>query len=63
MRIFQELNRERGITVIFVTHDPWIARHTRRVVTLADGLILRDEAIPDPLIAGQAQRPSDTLLH
>ena len=63
MRIFQELNRERGITIIFVTHDPWIARHTRRVVTLADGLILRDETIPDPLIAGQAQRPSDTLLH
>ncbi|MCL4870476.1 MAG: ABC transporter ATP-binding protein [Anaerolineae bacterium] len=63
MRIFQELNRERGITVIFVTHDPWIARHTRRVITLADGLILHDEEIPEPLIAGQAQRPSDTLLH
>lgn len=63
MRIFQELNRERGITVIFVTHDPWIARHTRRVITLADGLVLRDEEVPEPLIAGQAQRPSDTLLH
>ncbi|MBK9054364.1 MAG: ABC transporter ATP-binding protein [Chloroflexi bacterium] len=63
MRIFQELNRERGITVIFVTHDPWIARHTRRVITLADGLVLRDEEVPEPLIAGQAQRPSDTLLN
>lgn len=63
MRIFQELNRERGITIIFVTHDPWIARHTRRVITLADGLIVRDEQITDPLIAGQVQRPSDTLLH
>ena len=63
MRIFQELNRERGITVIFVTHDPWIARHTRRVITLADGLVLRDEEVPEPLIAGQAQRPSDALLH
>lgn len=62
MRIFQELNRERGITVIFVTHDPWIARHTRRVVTLADGKIVRDEEIPEPLIAGESQRPSDTLL-
>jgi putative ABC transport system ATP-binding protein len=63
MRIFQELNRERGITVIFVTHDPWIARHTRRVITLADGLVLRDEEVPEPLIAGQAQRPSDALLY
>jgi putative ABC transport system ATP-binding protein len=62
MRIFQELNRERGITVIFVTHDPWIARHTRRVVTLADGKIVRDEEVPEPLIAGESQRPSDTLL-
>ncbi len=62
MRIFQELNRERGITVIFVTHDPWIARHTRRVVTLADGKIIRDEEVPEPLIAGESQRPSDTLL-
>ena len=63
MRIFQELNRDQGITVIFVTHDPWIARHTRRVITLADGLVLRDEEVPDPLIAGQSERPSDTLLH
>ncbi|MCA9916888.1 MAG: ABC transporter ATP-binding protein, partial [Anaerolineales bacterium] len=50
MQIFQQLNRERGITVVFVTHDPWIARHTHRVVTLADGLIVRDEQIDDPLV-------------
>ena len=53
MQIFQQLNRERGITVVFVTHDPWIARHTHRVVTLADGLIVRDETIEDPLVAGR----------
>lgn len=63
MQIFQTLNREQGITVIFVTHDPWIARHTRRVVTLSDGLVVSDEPIIDPLIAGQAKRPSDMALH
>jgi putative ABC transport system ATP-binding protein len=63
MQIFQKLNREQGITVIFVTHDPWIARHTRRVVTLSDGKVMSDEPIVEPLIAGQAKRPSDMVLH
>jgi putative ABC transport system ATP-binding protein len=63
MQIFQRLNREQGITVIFVTHDPWIARHTRRVVTLADGRIVRDEPVTAPLVAGETARPSDTVLY
>lgn len=62
MQVFQRLNQERGITVIFVTHDPWIARHTRRVVMLADGKIVRDEPIAEPLIAGATERPSETAL-
>jgi putative ABC transport system ATP-binding protein len=62
MQIFQRLNREEGITVVFVTHDPWIARHTRRVITLADGLVVGDESIEEPLVAGEAKRPSDQLL-
>ncbi len=63
MQIFQQLNREKGITVIFVTHDPWIARHTRRVVTLADGRVVGDEVVENPLAAGQVERPSDAALH
>jgi putative ABC transport system ATP-binding protein len=43
MAIFDELNRERGITVLFVTHDPEIAVHTRRIIYIRDGLIERDE--------------------
>jgi len=62
MQIFQQLNREQGITIVFVTHDPWIARHTGRVVTLADGKIIRDELIAESLIAGESERPSDTAL-
>lgn len=63
MQIFQRLNAEQGITIIFVTHDPWIARHTRRVVTLADGKVVSDEPIMEQLIAGQSKRPSDMALH
>ncbi|MGQ9907470.1 MAG: ABC transporter ATP-binding protein [Candidatus Flexifilum sp.] len=59
MQIFQRLNREQGITVIFVTHDPWIARHTNRVVMLRDGKIIADKAVAQPLVAGEAERPSE----
>jgi putative ABC transport system ATP-binding protein len=47
MAIFQRLNRERGLTVIFVTHEADIAYHTRRIIHLRDGLVTSDEAVPD----------------
>jgi putative ABC transport system ATP-binding protein len=46
--IFQRLNHEMGITVVFVTHDPNIALHTRRIVRLRDGKIVADERVEDP---------------
>ena len=51
MCIFQRLNMERGDTVIFVTHDPRIAAHTRRIIRIADGLIVGDEPVTDPIMA------------
>lgn len=62
MGIFQRLNQEQGITILFVTHDPWIARHTRRIITLADGIVVRDEPVDEPLVAGQSARPSDEAI-
>jgi len=62
MQVLQTLNREKGITIIIVTHDPWIARHCGRVIRLADGLIVGDETIETPLVAGQSERPSEVLL-
>ncbi len=40
--IFDELNT-RGITVIFVTHDPEVAQRARRTVHLRDGLVESDK--------------------
>lgn len=59
MQIFQRLNRKNGITTVFVTHDPWIARHTNRVIMLRDGKIVADEHVKEPLVAGEAERPSE----
>lgn len=39
--IFEGLNL-RGITVIFVTHDPEVAGYARRLVLLRDGLVVDD---------------------
>ncbi|MBC7810575.1 MAG: ABC transporter ATP-binding protein [Burkholderiales bacterium] len=59
MQIFQRLNEEQGITVIFVTHDPWTARHTKRLVMLRDGKVVADQMVPKPLVAGESERPSE----
>jgi putative ABC transport system ATP-binding protein len=37
MELILGLNRERGTTIIIVTHDPGIAAHTQRVIRLRDG--------------------------
>ena len=52
MRIFQDLNEQRGITIIFVTHEPDIAAHTRRIVRIQDGVIVEDKPVLAPIRAG-----------
>jgi putative ABC transport system ATP-binding protein len=39
MALLLNLNRERGTTLIIVTHDPAIAEQTQRVIRLRDGLL------------------------
>lgn len=42
MQVLKELN-DQGMTVLVVTHDPGIARWSRRLLTLRDGRIVSDE--------------------
>lgn len=44
MDIMQKLNKETGVTFVFATHDPRVIHYARRVVTLEDGLIVKDAA-------------------
>jgi len=45
MEIFSKLNREKGTTVIVVTHERDIAEYTDRIITFRDGRILSDERL------------------
>ncbi len=45
MEIFQRLNRERGITLLIVTHEHDIAEYARRVIVFRDGKIRSDEPV------------------
>jgi putative ABC transport system ATP-binding protein len=48
MDVFQRLNRERGITIAVVTHEPDIAEYADRVVVFKDGRIRRDSRNESP---------------
>jgi putative ABC transport system ATP-binding protein len=48
MNIFQRLNRDKGISIVVVTHEPDIAHYADRIVTFKDGKVLSDERVPEP---------------
>ena len=43
MLLFQELNREEGITIVLVTHEADVAAYAKRILHFKDGLIVNDE--------------------
>jgi len=56
LQMFEQLNRQEGVTVLLVTHDAAVARHARRIVHIHDGVIgngqpARDAAPPAGLPA------------
>jgi putative ABC transport system ATP-binding protein len=61
MELFQNLHKESGQTVILVTHDSYVARHTDRIIKLSDGHIVSDEVNHHPVKAG-APRPEEILV-
>lgn len=52
MELFQSLHKDNGQTVIVVTHDSYVARHTDRIIKLSDGKIVSDEVNKNPIKAG-----------
>ena len=50
LAMLQQLNRDDGITIIIVTHDPVVASHARRNIRLRDGLVESD-TVSQPKVA------------
>ena len=44
LAMFQQLNRDEGITIILVTHDAGVAHHATRTIHIKDGLIENGES-------------------
>lgn len=49
LKLLRDLNQSQGTTFVLVTHDPAVARQTRRVIVMADGRIVREDRIGSPL--------------
>ena len=45
MKIFHKLNKEHGITIILVTHDPDVAAQAQRIIHLKDGHVVKEERL------------------
>jgi len=55
MSLFSELNREEGITLVLVTHEPDVAEFARRVIRFHDGVVVEDrQQEPRTLLAAGA---------
>ena len=62
MAIFQRLNREKGISIVIVTHEPDIAQYAGRILHFKDGRILSDEPVKAPRQAGAQRTPEEVLV-
>lgn len=58
LSLLQKLNEEEGKTIVFVTHEPDIARCMKRNVVFRDGNIIRKEPVPEQT---KAARVLETL--
>ncbi|NQW63388.1 MAG: ABC transporter permease [Deltaproteobacteria bacterium] len=66
LALLQWLNRDQGLTIVMVTHEPDVAACASRLVTMRDGLIVSDEQAAEPRRAAshetQEQEASRTGL-
>jgi len=59
LAMMRRLNEEQGITFVFSTHDPRVVAHARRVVTLVDGRVAKDEAKGSVSLSAGQSKPKE----
>ena len=52
MGLLTQLNRERGITILMVTHEPDMAAYAHRIIRFVDGLVADDERVTGKMTEG-----------
>lgn len=62
LALMQSLHRERGLTIVMVTHEPDVASCAERVVVVRDGLISNDGPVNSPRRAGVDATDTNPLL-
>jgi putative ABC transport system ATP-binding protein len=60
MGLLLALNRDHGITVLMVTHEPDMAAYARRVVTFVDGRVAKDAPNLHPTTAAPEPGPTES---
>jgi len=61
MGLLLALNRDHGITVLMVTHEPDMAAYARRMVRFVDGRVATDAVNPHPVTAAPAMSASESI--
>jgi putative ABC transport system ATP-binding protein len=61
MGLLMALNRDHGITVLMVTHEPDMAAYARRMVHFIDGRIAKDAVNPNPTLTAPAPNLMETI--
>jgi putative ABC transport system ATP-binding protein len=45
LELLKDLHRDEGFTIVLVTHDPYVAGWGKRLLTMEDGRIIKDEVL------------------
>jgi putative ABC transport system ATP-binding protein len=63
MGIFQQLNRERNITVVLITHEHDIAEYGTRTASFRDGVVVNDHPVARRRVAQEELQalPAESL--